>query len=127
MNTATLRRILLVDDDPDIRHLATLSLARVGGYDVQAVGSGAEALEAARAEAPDLVLLDVQMTGLDGFETLDLLRAEPGLEAVPVVMLTADADARTAECVRSGNVAGVLPKPFDPLQLPQQLLEVLGG
>jgi two-component system OmpR family response regulator len=115
--------ILLVDDDPSIRQVATLTLERVGGWAVRVAGSGAQALELARDEPPDLVLIDVMMPGMDGPETLARLRELPGFAAVPVVFMTARVQTHEIEEYRALGVVGVVSKPFDPLTLPQQLLE----
>ena len=83
------RRILLVDDDPDIRQLAALSLRRIGQFHVELAASGAEAIEMASRDPPDLVLLDVSMPGMDGPATLEGLRRIPAISRIPVVFFTA--------------------------------------
>jgi two-component system OmpR family response regulator len=115
-------RLLLVDDAPDIRAIACMSLERVGGWTVVPVASGEEALEMARGDAPfDAVLLDVMMPGMDGPATLAGLRAG-GLGAnVPVVFLTARTQSADRERLSALGAAGVIAKPFDPLTLPEQL------
>jgi CheY-like chemotaxis protein len=119
-------RILVVDDEDDIRRVATLSLERVGGWDVVAAGSGAEALAAAEGGGFDAVLLDVMMPDVDGPATLERLRPIVGPE-VPIVFLTAKVRAADVERLRGLGAAGVLAKPFDPMRLPDELAEVLAG
>lgn len=119
------RRILVVDDDADVRRLAVMSLARVGGHEVRSVGSGAECLEELEAERPDVVVLDVMMPVMDGPATLAAIRDSGATHDVPVVFLTAGIVATDMERLRSLPVSGVLHKPFDPLTLPNELAELL--
>src|SRR5260221_13543018 len=107
------RRILLVDDDPDIRQIAALSLRRIGQFEVELAASGLEALELVSGHPPDLVLLDVSMPGMDGPATLKALRAIPAGSAVAVVFFTAkSSETEVARLCALGAVA-VIPKPFD--------------
>jgi CheY-like chemotaxis protein len=119
-------RVLLIDDEPDLRKLAEVSLSAVGGWKVTSCASGEAGVAAALREAPDLVLLDVQMPGLDGPATLLALRREPALAAVPVVFLTATRDPEGLERLRALGARGVVHKPFDPFTLPKQVLAALG-
>lgn len=120
-----MRRILLVDDDPDIRQIAALSLRRIGKFEVVAAASGAEAIEAAGRDVPDLVLLDVSMPGMDGPATLQALRLGPATTKVPVVFFTAtSSDQEVARLCALGAVA-VIPKPFDVAALPRQVRDIL--
>ena len=106
-------RLLLVDDEPDIRAIATMALERVGGWNVTAAGSAAEAEAAVRSQRPDVVLLDVMMPGVDGPATLARLRPLLG-DGIPVIFLTAKGDP---EPLLALGAAGVIAKPFDPLAL----------
>ena len=117
-------KLLLVDDEDDIRRVATLSLERVGGWEVVPAGSGAEAVAAAQGGGFDAVLLDVMMPDVDGPATLERLRPMLGPE-VPVVFLTAKVQPADIERLRELGAAGVLAKPFDPMRLPDELAEVL--
>jgi CheY-like chemotaxis protein len=119
-------RILVVDDDDDVRRLASMALARVGGYDVTSVSSGAECLAALGAGLPDAIVLDVMMPGMDGPTTLHALQDHPSARDVPVVFLTAGVVDADMDRLRALPVAGILNKPFDPLQLSRQLAEILG-
>ncbi len=120
------RRVLVVDDDDDVRRLATMSLSRVGGYDVRSAASGSECLAALDEEIPDVVVLDVMMPTMDGPATLDAIRARRTGYDVPVVFLTAGVGGADVDRLRALSVSGVLHKPFDPLQLPNELGEMLG-
>ena len=119
-------KVLIVDDEPDIRCIATLSLARLGGMDVIEAANGDEGLQSARLHRPDAILLDVMMPGRDGPSTLSALRADPATAGIPVVFLTAKAMANEIERLRSLGAVGVLTKPFDPLKLAGELREALG-
>ncbi len=109
--TARAPNILVVDDTPSNLALLTCTL-RDRGYVVRPVPNGALAFRAAVAQPPDLVLLDVAMPGLDGFEVCALLKADPRLSDIPVIFLTAHTD--TAEKVRAFEVGGIdyVTKPF---------------
>jgi DNA-binding response OmpR family regulator len=89
----TKRKILIVDDEADILHFLELVL-RERGYEVETASGGAQALAAARNDAPDLVLLDIMMPQMDGWEVLKLLRVDPRTAAIPVAMVSARTDAK---------------------------------
>lgn len=118
-------RILLVDDDPDIRRIAALSLGRLGGFGVVLAASGAEALLAVANAPPDLILLDVSMPGMDGPATLAALRASPSTAGIPVVFFTATATASEVERLCALGAAAVLPKPFEVAELPRLVRDIL--
>jgi two-component system, OmpR family, response regulator len=117
-------RLLFVDDDPDIRAIATLSLGLDPGFDVRSAGSGEEALavlDKAGAWRPDGVLLDVMMPGMAGTELAKAIRARPGLESVTLVFMTASAREAEVERYLSLGAACVIAKPFDPLTLASEV------
>lgn len=116
-----LKRVLFVEDDPDIQTVARMALEAIGGFTVLGCASGAEALERVEAFAPDLILLDVLMPGMDGLETLRRLRLLPrigGIAAVPVVFMTAKVQAQDVSEYRAAGAVDVIAKPFDPMALP---------
>lgn len=121
MVTSPLRRILLVEDEPDIQAIAGLALRAVGGFEVEVCGTGAEALEAFPTFAPDLVLMDVMMPGMSGMEAFERLRKLPGGATVPVVFMTARVQTGEVDQIKSLGAAGVIPKPFDPMTLADQV------
>ncbi len=84
-------KILLIDDEDDIRTVAQMSLQAVGGFRVLLASGGEEGLEISASENPDLILLDVMMPGLDGPETLKRLKSDPNSKDIPIVFLTAKA------------------------------------
>ena len=117
-------RVLVVDDDPVIVRLLEVNL-RLEGYEVETASRGEEALERAAATAPDLVILDVMMPGLDGWETCRRLRELPAFAHTPVVFLS----ARAQDDDRSSGVAlglvSYVTKPFDPARLMELIAELL--
>lgn len=110
-------RILYVDDEDDIREVATLALELDGHMTVRTCASGAEALEAAATWQPDLILLDVMMPRMDGPTTLSRLRNTPATANIPVVFITARTQAGEVEQFKAMGALGVLAKPFDPMML----------
>jgi CheY-like chemotaxis protein len=116
-----LSRILYVEDDDDIRTVAVMALEMIGDFTVEAHASGHAAIERAAAFAPDLVLLDVMMPGIDGPATLAGLRAIPALAEVPAVFFTAKAQPDEVARLLALGARGVLAKPFDPQTLPDAL------
>jgi two-component system OmpR family response regulator len=110
-------KVLIIDDDADIRMIAGLSLRRVGGMDVIEAASGLEGIQKAQAEKPDVILLDIMMPTLDGSETLAALRSQPATAATPVIFLTAKAAGAEVERLMALGATGVLIKPFDPRTL----------
>ncbi|MFZ4584380.1 MAG: response regulator [Acidimicrobiia bacterium] len=117
----TIAKVLLVDDDPDIRMLGQLCLQRVGGWDVTAVASGDEAIVAAAQDLPDLIVLDMMMPGRDGLSTLGALRRQPATAQIPVVFMTAKVQRAEVEAYLACGAQGVVTKPFDPMTLPAEL------
>jgi CheY-like chemotaxis protein len=119
-------RVLVVDDEDDIRQIAQLSLERIGGWTVVTASSGDEAVELAEREDPfTVVLLDVMMPGSDGPATLERLRSGPLGAQTPIVFLTAKVQPADRKRLYELGAAGVIAKPFDPTQLSQQLRAVL--
>jgi CheY-like chemotaxis protein len=112
-----LRRVMCVEDDPDIRMIVEFSLADVGGLEVLCCDSGRSALAQAPRFRPDLVLLDVMMPDWSGPETLAALRTLPEMESVPVVFMTAKSMPDELEPLLQHGATGLIVKPFDPMTL----------
>ncbi|WP_120997398.1 response regulator [Stutzerimonas urumqiensis] len=118
---AELKRILHVEDDPSIQAVTKLALEAVGGYQVLSCDSGPQALEQVEAFAPDFILLDVMMPGMDGPETLARLRERPALADTPVAFMTAKVQSGEIEHLRGLGALEVIIKPFDPMRLAHQI------
>jgi CheY-like chemotaxis protein len=119
-----LERILLVEDDPDIQVVASLALSSIGGFTVEVCGSAVEALRTAPGFAPDLILLDVMMPGMDGPTALRALRELPETASTPVIFMTAKIQTQeVAQYLNLGSL-GVIAKPFDPTTLADRIREL---
>lgn len=119
--------ILHVEDDPSLQQLVRIALEHFGGYAVLTAANGYQALDLARESAPDLLLLDMDLPGMNGIATLHALREIEGMAKVPVVFLTAAVDMQVDAELRSLGVREVLAKPFRPRLLVQALGRVLAG
>ncbi|MBT9558034.1 MAG: response regulator [Myxococcales bacterium] len=119
--------ILVVDDDEDIREVVRATLQDMAGYRVVVAASGHEAVDVARQENPDLVLLDAVMPVLSGLATLQRLRDDPTLASLPVVFMTANVGARDRARYTASGAVGVVVKPFDPLSLLEQVAALLSA
>ena len=120
------RQVLLIDDEADIRAVARMSLERIGGWEVLEASSGPAGVELAALHRPDAVLLDLMMPDVDGPATFRLLDADARTHGIPVLLLTARGDHPERESWMAQGVAGVLDKPFDPLELAAQVSQALG-
>ena len=120
------RRVLIIDDEEDIREVAALSLETVAGWDVVLAGSGAAGIAKAQDYQPDAILLDVMMPGMDGPTTFRELQALPETANIPVILLTAKVQAADQRRFSDLGVATVMFKPFDPLTLAQEISSALG-
>jgi CheY-like chemotaxis protein len=119
-----LSRILYVDDDPDLRAIAEISLRDLSGFTVALCGGGEEALRTAPKFAPQIILLDVMMPGMDGVETFKRLRMIPQLMDTPIVFISAKVQSHEVHAYQALGAAGVIPKPFDPLMLGEHALRI---
>ena len=120
------RKILIVDDENDIREVAALSMEAVCGWSVVQAGSGPEGVRLAENQRPDAILLDVMMPDMDGPSTLQLLRSNQATAKIPVIFLTAKVQGSDRKRFAEMGVAAVLAKPFDPMLLCGQIAEALG-
>jgi two-component system OmpR family response regulator len=119
-----LNRILYVEDDPDIQAVARLALEAIGGFSVKACSSGQEALAALREFAPDVILLDVMLPGMDGPAMLAALRATEQARDTPVVFITAKVQPQEVARYKAMGALDVIAKPFDPLTLSARIRDI---
>jgi len=119
-------RVVLIDDDPDLRKLVKLALEFTAGWEVTAAPDGVEGIEAVRRVKPDVAVVDYMMPGMDGYEVCQRLKSDPDTADVPLVFLTARKELDEAK-VQEVGAAGVVVKPFDPEHLADQLRELCGG
>ncbi len=120
-----MKRILAVDDEPHILKLVAFSL-KSGGYEVLEATDGLSAITVALAEQPDLILLDVMMPALDGYEACRRLKTDPATSEIPVIMLTAKTQVAEQKIGHEAGAVGYITKPFTPKDLVAQVREFLG-
>lgn len=118
-------KVLLVDDEEDIRKIAALSLRSVGKFEVLLAESAAVGLALAKREQPDVILLDMMMPGMDGVAAIGALRKDPDTSHIPVVFMTAKVQRAEIEQFIMLGALGVIHKPFDPMTMPGELLGLL--
>lgn len=125
-SSAQEHRVLVVDDDDDIREVACLSLTLVGGMETVTASDGREALQVAGREPVDAILLDMMMPVMDGPTTIRQLKTDPATAPIPVILLTAKLQPMHQDELKGLDVAGTIAKPFDPMTLSQQISNLLG-
>lgn len=125
--THDLRHILCVDDDSDILEIVQMALEDIGGFRVTGLSNAETAISEAARLRPDLVLVDVMMPGMGGPGLLKALRARPDLKSLPVIFMTARIQASEVQDYLSLGADGVIPKPFDPMKLPEQIHAIWEG
>lgn len=119
-------RVVLIDDDPDLRKLVKLTLEFTAGWDVVTAPDGREGVETVRRVLPDVAVVDLMMPGMDGYEVCARLCADPATAGVPVVFLTARQELDEAR-IRASGARGVVVKPFQPDSLAEELRRLCGG
>ena len=117
MTMPVLCQVLCIEDEPDIRAITKVALEMVGGLTVEACESGREALNRVAAIAPDLILLDVMMPGMDGPTTYHALRELPAAKEIPIIFMTAKVQSNEVDQYTEMGAIGVISKPFDPMAL----------
>jgi CheY-like chemotaxis protein len=120
------RSVLIIDDEDDIREVASLSLEAVAGWTVHTARSGTEGIASAVELQPDAILMDVMMPGMDGPTTFKTMQQTKAIEHIPVILLTAKVQGIDQRRFAELGVAAVLFKPFDPMLLAQQIANALG-
>lgn len=125
MITTKTKRILIIDDENDIREATQVCLEVTGDWEVLTASSGSEGLVTAAAELPDAILLDVMMPGMDGLTTFQELQANPLTQHIPVILLTAKAQSSEQRRFTQLGVAAVIIKPYDPFSIADQVSQAL--
>lgn len=118
-------KVLIIDDDADIRFVAAMSLRAGGAIDVVEAGGGLDGVCKAREEQPDVILLDMMMPMMDGSQTIAALRMQKETATTPVIFLTAKTIAADIQGMKELGAAGILIKPFDPRTLAADVLALL--
>lgn len=118
-------KVLIIDDEDDIRSVAALSLGILGGVEVVEAESGQDGICKAASEKPDVILLDMMMPEMDGPMTLAALRNNVDTNMIPVIFLTARAMTSDMEKLKQMGAKGILTKPFDPTALATQVKAIL--
>lgn len=119
-----LEKIIYIEDQEDIQAIAQVALSSISHYEVKLCSSGQAALEVIEDFAPDLILLDVMMPGMDGPQTLEAIRKLDSQKDVPVVFMTAKVLPREIDDLMALGALGVISKPFDPVTLGQQVGDI---
>jgi CheY-like chemotaxis protein len=120
-------RVLVADDEDDIRDLVCLAVGRAGGVVLRAVADGTAALTAARADLPQLAVLDVSMPGATGLEVCAELRADPATAGITILLLSAGASSADIARGLAAGADAYLPKPFSVAALVRQIRELTSG
>jgi len=119
------KKILIIDDDEDILEVAQLTFEAVSSWQVFTATSGSEGIVKAQVQQPDAILLDVMMPKMDGVATFHQLQSNPATQNIPVILLTAKVQSIDKKRFATLEVAGIIAKPFDPMQLTNQVEEIL--
>ncbi len=120
------RTVVIADDDGDIRRLVTISATKAGLEVLADVSDGEQAVEAIRRFVPDLAILDVAMPGMTGVEACRIVRSDPALDGVLLLLLSAAADEKSIEAGLAAGAVDYLPKPFSPRELAARLAVHIG-
>jgi len=119
-------KVLLIDDEEDIRKVGRLSLEAVGHFETAVAASAKEGFDLARADRPDFILMDMMMPDVDGIAALAELKSTPDLKDIPVIFMTAKAQRTEIAFYLECGAIGVVKKPFDPMALPGEINTILG-
>lgn len=119
------KNILIIDDEEDVKEIAQMGLEMAANWQVITACSGKEGLRLAASNQPEVILLDLMMPEWDGKETLKQLKANPDTARIPVILMTAKTQSAIAQELLELDLAGVIAKPFRPLQLPAQISQIL--
>jgi CheY-like chemotaxis protein len=121
----TNKRVLIIDDEESIQTVVQFGIQMAAGWDVVTASSGPQGIQTAQTAQPDVILLDVMMPEMDGIATFKLLQSHPQTEQIPVIFLTAKAQTSEKRQFNDLGVSGVITKPFNSLDLPDQIVKIL--
>ncbi|MBW4554293.1 MAG: response regulator [Aphanocapsa sp. GSE-SYN-MK-11-07L] len=121
----TTKRVLIIDDEESIQTVVQFGIQMAAGWHVLTAGSGSQGIQTAQTEQPDVILLDVMMPEMDGIATFKRLQSHPQTEQIPVIFLTAKAQTSEKRQFNDLGVSGVITKPFNSLDLPDQIVKIL--
>jgi two-component system, OmpR family, response regulator len=121
----TVRKVLVVEDDPDIQVILKMVLIRLGKCEVVATDQGSKVLPLAKENQPGLILLDVMLPEMSGFDIIKLLQADDACKNIPIIFLTARSMPSEIQMMKDLGALGYLAKPFDPMTLVSQINTVL--
>jgi CheY-like chemotaxis protein len=121
------KHIVVIDDEDDLRTVIKAALVKYAGWQVSTAATALEGLELVQNQQPDLVLLDISMPDMDGYQCFETLQAETSTADIPVILLTARVLPRDRRQFAQMGIAGVITKPFNPLTLWQQIEEIVWG
>ena len=119
------KSILIIDDEEDVKDIAQMGLEMAADWQVITACTGKEGLGLAENKQPEVILLDLMMPEWDGKETLKQLKANLNTAGIPVILMTAKTQSAIASELKELDLAGVITKPFRPLELPEQIAEIL--
>ncbi len=121
MSDKILNTLLYIDDDENLRALVKMSLEIIGHYTLKLSASGAEALEILKVFSPDLILLDLMMPNMSGIEVLKKITMQKELKKTPIILMTGQSELEPLKLSKELAVIGIISKPFDPIQLSEQV------
>jgi CheY-like chemotaxis protein len=119
------KRLLMIDDEEAIHIVVKAGISMAAGWDVMSASNGKIGIDTAEKELPDAILLDVMMPEMDGIATFKALQANPITAKIPVIFLTAKAQTAERRQFNDLGVSGVITKPFNSLDLPEQIAKIL--
>ena len=119
------KSILIIDDEEDVKEIAQMGLEMAADWQVITASTGKEGLQLAQHQQPEVILLDLMMPEWDGKETLKQLKANSQTNHIPVILMTAKTQSAIAPEITNLNLTGVITKPFRPLELPEQINNIL--
>lgn len=119
------KRVLIIDDEESIQTVVQFGLEIAAGWAVMTASSGPEGIARAQIDKPDMILLDIMMPEMDGLTTFQELQQHPETRSIPIIFLTAKAQASEKRLFSNTGVNGIITKPFNALELADQIKKIL--